>query len=506
MVKMPDYAIPIVWPGYQIATEFGQVGGLGHAGVVIVDGLTGNTRYFDYGRFGSDLGVVRTRPVSDLSIIDGVIDGNSLSKMISGLNASVGHKNVAMGTILPLSEGGYTDALNYAESAMLDPVGVLGEYSWAMDNHCYSFAKAVAAAGGSLVDWFDGFWPFDNAPSAGMTTLLEDGGFVIGGANDSVFGDALDYATPIDRDFCFIAGTMIDMWPTDPGIKPYANGLYNKAAVLAKVWQKPIEQIRPEDWVVSFDDAGNLKPGKVRRTFTNQAKIILDFFGTGVTPGHAYYRPDSRRPYKFEPLIDILRDDGVVQDSNGALVRAATGVPVGDPRDRFVWAITGDRSDDGRSVTVKAKGRIRLGTRIITDDGKDFCVDDLIKSGDGIVTDEGLIRVGLAQMPFHWTYSDTLPKAEDYVLKRSGTTLDDIYKATEWEQVRPHMPPPMVRDGGPVQPLSQADLTLMPRNTPLAMRDEGYAASSRPILNRKQRKAAEARERQQAKPKKRMLN
>ena len=305
---------------------------------------------------------------------------------------------------------------------------------------------------------------------------------------------------------CFVAGTMIDMWPTGSDILPDASGVYERAEVLAKVWQKPIEEITPSDWVVSFDEDGNLKPGKVTRTFVNQAKVILDFFGTGVTPGHAYYRADSKRAYKFEPLIDILRDDGVVQDSSGVLIRAATGVPVGDPHDRFVWAITGEKSEDGSGVKVKEKGRIRLGTRIISEDGRDFCVGDLIRAGNGIVSSEGLICVGDIQIPFHWAYGDLLPKPEDYILKRSGTTLDDIYKVAEWEGLRPNLPPPMVRDDGPVQPLSQSGLDLMPRNTPLAWCDERYAASSRPMLNRKKRRADGVSERQQAKARKQSVN
>jgi hypothetical protein len=35
----------------------------------------------------------------------------------------------------------------------------------------------------------------------------------------------------------------------------------------------------------------------------------------------------------------------------------------------------------------------------------------------------------------------------------------------------------------------------MPRNTPLAIGDQNYVAGNRPMLNRKQRKAAEAKER-----------
>ena len=70
-------------------------------------------------------------------------------------------------------------------------------------------------------------------------------------------------------------------------------------------------------------------------------------------------------------------------------------------------------------------------------------MDELIRVDDG------------DPMPFHWHLGDKLPKPEDFVLECSGTTLEDIYKVAEWESQRPHMPAPMVMDGGPVQPLSQ---------------------------------------------------
>jgi len=504
---MTDYAIPIVWANYPISTPVGPVEYLGHAGVVLVDGATGHTRYFEYGRYESDsngnpIGVVRSRPVPNLSFDSGKIDGTSLQNMITSLNGSAGAGTPATGTILSLGDGGYDDALAYALQAQNDELGTLGEYSWANDNHCYSFAKAVAAEGGSWVDWFDGFGPFDNVPSAAMINLIAaNGGFFIGGPEGNILlGNASGYATKQDFDNCFLAGTPVDMWPTDPNIKPGPNGLFDEAEIMAKVWQKPIEEIKPEDWVLSFDKNNNLKPGKVKRIFTNSAKIILDFFGTGVTPGHVYYRADSEKAYKFETLIDILRDDGVIVQSDGTELRTATGLPTDDPRDNFVWAVTGDRNDDG-SVHIKDKGRIRLGTRFITDDGRDLCINDLIEAGGGMLTDDGLVRLGEngSATPFHWALSDTLPRPEDYILERSGASLEDIYRAAEWESQRPHMPPPMVIDGGPVQPLSRSDFTDMPRNVPLEMQSDGYAASSRPALNRKQRKAAEAKSRRSAK-------
>ncbi len=224
---MTDFAIPIIWVNYPITTPSGPaIGGLGHAGVVIVNGSTGHTRYFEYGRYGRDadgnpIGMVKTKPVPNLAIANGIIDGRSLRNMVASLNASAGKGTPATGAILPLDPGGYDAALSYALQAQNDEAGTLGEYSWANDNHCYSFAKAVAAAGGSWVDWFDGFWLSDNVPSSAMTELIANrGGFVIGGPQgDFLLGGASRYATDSGFNTSFTPDTK-KMSPADGKQKP----------------------------------------------------------------------------------------------------------------------------------------------------------------------------------------------------------------------------------------------------------------------------------------------
>ena len=302
---------------------------------------------------------------------------------------------------------------------------------------------------------------------------------------------------------CFGAGTPVDMWPLDKSLKPGPDGIYDQEAVSAKIWKKSIELIEVGDTVVSFDDKGNMVPGYVPRTFQNEVKILLNFFGTRVTPGHVYYRADSKKASKFETLIDILRDDGVIQKQDGTLIRAATNVPVGDPRDGFVKASTGTRRADG-TLNEQDQGRIRLGTRFIVGEGKQrkhWSVADVIEHAGGVVGDDEMIRIGDGPpMAFHWEFGDTLPKPEDFVLEASGTSLEDIYKAAEWEGQQPQMPAPMVMDGGPIQPLPHKALNAMPRNEPLSFTPTS-AANHRQALNRKQRKAMEAKQRKAGKVK-----
>lgn len=302
---------------------------------------------------------------------------------------------------------------------------------------------------------------------------------------------------------CFSGEVPIDMWPLDPDLKPGPDGIYDQDAVRAKAWKKPIGLIRVGDLVVSFDDDGNLVPGPVTRTFQNNAKILLNFHGTRVTPGHVYYRPDSKKSYKYETLIDVLCDDGMIKHQDGTLIRAATNAPVDSPRDGFVRAIAAKRKAGG-TFEQTDEGRIRLGTRFLVGTGKErksFAVADLIEHGGGVVGDDEMIRVGGGEpMPFLWDFGETLPKPEDFVLACSGTTLEDIYKAAEWESQGPRLPAPMVLDRGPVQPLKGAALSAMPRNEPLNVAHAPMTpAKPQRTLNRQQRKAMEARQRKAAK-------
>ena len=228
---------------------------------------------------------------------------------------------------------------------------------------------------------------------------------------------------------CFAAGTMIDMWDGT---------------------QKPIEEILAGDIVTSYDSDGNLVPGRVSRTFTKLVEVILDVHGLMVTPSHATLCGDGRFAGRHVPIIDILRSDGALVTDDGGKVRAGTGCPLGSLGDRLVWAVTGDRHPDG-SIRVRDKGLIRLGTRFISPDGHDVSVMDVIADAGGIVSYEGLIQPcdDGPKMPFLWTFTERLPKPEDYVLQRSRLHLQDIYYADEWEAIGPQMPAPVYGDPDP---------------------------------------------------------
>lgn len=235
-------------------------------------------------------------------------------------------------------------------------------------------------------------------------------------------GETVDKANSL----CFLAGTQISMWDGT---------------------RKPIEDIRPGDWVLSFDEIDKPAPGRVKRTMENESKHILDFFGTFVTPGHVYRVVDGPSRGKYLPLIECLRSDAAVMLEDGSRKRASTGCEMGSALDRLVWAVMGEVIYGGE-VRIAAKAQLRTGLRLVTNDGVERTLHDIIAAGGGFVEEDGFIRTassGPAGVPFHWVFSDRFPNPEDYVLDRSALTLEQIYEANEWETIGPTMQPPLLR-------------------------------------------------------------
>lgn len=306
-------------------------------------------------------------------------------------------------------------------------------------------------------------------------------------------------------DECFLANTQIDMWPSS--IAPRPDDVYDPTEVAAKTWHKPIEDIRPDDVIVSVDEHGRRVPGRVSQTMQNRVRFILDFHGTKVTPGHRYYCAGGRYEGQYVALLDILRSDGAIETAKGEKRRAATGEPVGSPQDRLIWAVTGKRDPkDSGKVIITGKAQIRAGTRHLMPDGGFLSPYLMIQHYGWMIDDEGWLRETpeAEPMPFHWLFTAELPKPEDYILARSDLTLEDIYTAP-WEgEHPPHMPAPHAGERGASYMPRHALMQDGPLNIPLSLRGATNPAHKPSPLNRKQRKAMEAKQRKASKTRKRI--
>lgn len=270
-------------------------------------------------------------------------------------------------------------------------------------------------------------------------------------AEDSAIGPAAGTTGTVGNDHCFLADATVQMWPVDKTIKPSVDGIYDEQHVLSKVWVKPISDILVGDLVVSYDDKGRIKPAPVTRTMTNTATHLLDFWNTGVTPGHAYYCADGKFKDQHVPLMDILRTDGAIMLADGTMIRAATNCKVGSMGDMMIHASATLQNPDG-TWTEPKPGKVRFGTRIILPDGRHMSFMEMAASEGWKVTDDGYM-VGMMkgedgtveERAFHFPYShgEELPKPEDYILARSKVSLEAIYAAGEWEQIGTRMPAPV---------------------------------------------------------------
>ncbi|MNZ51948.1 hypothetical protein D3C78_697800 [compost metagenome] len=111
-----DLVIPLVFPDYQIhidgyeAEFFGRrikipsqkAPYLGHAGVLIINGKTGLTKYYEYGRYPGPGPAGRTRSgrIPDVALKGGMIVESSLLKTLRTISVAHGQKGRISGVVL----------------------------------------------------------------------------------------------------------------------------------------------------------------------------------------------------------------------------------------------------------------------------------------------------------------------------------------------------------------------------------------------------------------------
>ena len=204
--------------------------------------------------------------------------------------------------------------------------------------------------------------------------------------------------------------------------------------------EKPIDQVKVGEWVMSFDpDANNgrgkLVPSQVTRTMVNHGQLLLDFHGTKVTPGHVFLTGEKSPIGKgvFKRLIDILIEDGTVVNAEGTALRAATNFPVGSPEDRIV-EVAEIWPENGSIGSRRA--RLRTGTWLIGADGTAATLlDTMTREGFALLPDGRVSHRGGPSQPM--LILAPVPRPETYVLKRSGLTLEQIYAHASLRDVAP---------------------------------------------------------------------
>ncbi len=142
-------AIAIVFKQYKIATPIGRIGGIGHAGALLINNKTGVTKYYEYGRYDKEgKGLTRKISVPDVTIDSstGKPTKESLDKTLSVISQKAGHGGPLTTSYI---DNENFEAMNKYAINRLDQNSNPDreEYSL-LGNNCGHFMKQVIEAGG----------------------------------------------------------------------------------------------------------------------------------------------------------------------------------------------------------------------------------------------------------------------------------------------------------------------------------------------------------------------
>ncbi len=166
---MDDLVIPLVFPAYLIAvprpgvdlpawmngmgvpdlkpaTE--RVPDLGHAGALFINGKTGLTKYYEFGRYDPEAkGLVQTRSIPDIRL--GLKSKTAIyGATLDGISKKAGQGGRVRGAMIPVP-GKFADMLAFAEKRRAQNSTAARKSYDLLFNSCVHFAREVAVAGGA---------------------------------------------------------------------------------------------------------------------------------------------------------------------------------------------------------------------------------------------------------------------------------------------------------------------------------------------------------------------
>lgn len=166
-----DVAIPVVFPDYLIMVETpavtidlpgsaldikipkakNKVPYLGHAGILFINGRTGLTKYYEYGRYDpAAKGLVRKQSVPDVRIAgDGRPTAASLKLTLARVSKVSGQGGRLLGAYIELEQGGFELMLKYAVGRLAKNTDPKRPSYELLSNSCLHFAKDTAVSGGA---------------------------------------------------------------------------------------------------------------------------------------------------------------------------------------------------------------------------------------------------------------------------------------------------------------------------------------------------------------------
>jgi hypothetical protein len=154
-----DVSLPDVIPGRELfphhiripATKLPE---LGHAGVLFINGKSGTTKYYEYGRYDrANLGLVMRRPIPDVAIKNKLPTIATLTVVLRHISQQAGQKSRIEGAFVELPDGSYDKMLAYVLDRFKDNTNPKRTPYSLTTNSCLHFMKETAAAGGADMPW-----------------------------------------------------------------------------------------------------------------------------------------------------------------------------------------------------------------------------------------------------------------------------------------------------------------------------------------------------------------
>ncbi len=173
---IPDVAIPVVFPDFLVTVDtppvnigvpdlpFIDIPGipdrvnipgskqkvpyLGHAGALFFEGVSGTTKYYEYGRYDTAaLGIVRKVTVPNVKMNTARPTKESLFALLAKVSSSSRQPGRILGAYIPLAPGMYRNMLAYAEKRLKENTNPKRNAYDLFFNSCNHFMKETCNAG-----------------------------------------------------------------------------------------------------------------------------------------------------------------------------------------------------------------------------------------------------------------------------------------------------------------------------------------------------------------------
>ena len=166
-IVFPDYKISVhvpkayidvfpyvEWDNFTISSFKSKFSNLGHAGVLFINGKTGETKYFEYGRYDSSgFGIVRKiRSLPNAVIKEGVLEYSSLKKALRKISKVSGQSGSIKGVYIEVGNK-FSSMLDYARLRKSQNSNKKRKPYDLINNSCIHFVKELAIKAGVKTPW-----------------------------------------------------------------------------------------------------------------------------------------------------------------------------------------------------------------------------------------------------------------------------------------------------------------------------------------------------------------